>query len=159
MYDLEPDKLSLADKESLFLETLKGYLAKDQNLVTNLANMSAVIHAFYPELNWVGFYLYDDKGLYLGPFQGMPACTSIHIGKGVCGTSAKNVLPLLVPDTSKFPGHIVCDVASKSELVIPVVHNSRLVGVLDLDSPELDHFQKTDLVLFTKAVNLLVDIL
>ncbi len=159
MYDIEPDKLSQADKESLFMETLQGYLAKKLNLVTNLANMSAVIHVFFPDLNWVGFYLYENKSLYLGPFQGKPACTSIQIGKGVCGTCAKTEIALLVPDTSKFPGHIVCDVASKSELVVPIVHNSRFVGVLDLDSPELDHFQKTDLDLFTKAVNLLVDIL
>ncbi len=159
MYNIEPDKLSSADKEKLFMETLKGYLDKDLKLVTNLSNMSAVIHAFFPDLNWVGFYLLDNQNLYLGPFQGKPACTSIQIGKGVCGTCAKTRQAQLVSDTSKFSGHIVCDIASKSELVVPIVHNSLLVGVLDLDSSELDHFQKSDLELFGKAVNLLVDIL
>lgn len=156
---MQLDKLSQAEKDILFLDTLSGYLDKKLDLVTNLANMSAVIHVFYPDLNWVGFYLYNGDFLYLGPFQGKPACTSIEIGKGVCGTAAKTRIPLIVPDTSKFPGHIVCDSASKSELAVPIVHNLRLVGILDLDSPNIGRFQNTDRDMFVKAVNVLVDIL
>lgn len=159
MYAVNTDDLSEKEKESLFLETLKGWLDKRLETVTNLANMAAIIHAFHPDLNWAGFYLFDGEKLYLGPFQGKPACTEIAIGKGVCGTAAKTMSPLIVPETSLFPGHIACDGISRSELVVPIVHEGRLFGVLDLDSPDVGRFGRKDLQLFLKAVNVLIDIL
>ena len=146
------------EKASAFLDTLKGYLDPKLPLVSNLANMSALIKAFFPELNWAGFYLYDDEKLCLGPFQGLPACTSIALGKGVCGKAAKNRETILVADTHQFTGHIACDSLSRSELVVPIVAHDRLIGVLDLDSPEIGHFTEEDRILYHAAVTLLIDI-
>ena len=125
--------------------------------MSNLANAAAVIATFHPELNWVGFYLERDGDLVLGPFQGKPACTRIASGKGVCGTAMAMRQTLLVPDTAKFPGHIVCDSDSKSELVVPIIKNGRVAGVLDLDSPFIGHFSESDRLRFEKAVMILVD--
>ncbi|MDD4355317.1 MAG: GAF domain-containing protein [Candidatus Izemoplasmatales bacterium] len=150
---------SRRERDPLFLEYLKGYLDKELPLITNLANMAALIKTFYPELNWAGFYLSDGKKLTLGPFQGLPACTSIAFGTGVCGQAAKARQTLLVDDTAQFPGHITCDHLSQSELVVPIVVKNRLVGVLDLDSPVKNHFEKRDQDLFEQAVTLFIDIL
>ena len=112
--------------------------------ITNLANASALLYTSMEDLNWAGFYLYLDEQLVLGPFQGKPACTKIAMGKGVCGTAALKDETELVPDVHQFPGHIACDCASKSEIVVPVHKNGALYGVLDIDSPVLARFSKAD---------------
>lgn len=155
-FDIPTDRQK---RDPLFLDYLKGYLDKDLPLISNLANMASLIKTFYPDLNWAGFYLFDGEKLTLGPFQGLPACTTIAIGKGVCGLAASTRQAVLVDETEKFPGHIACDALSRSELVVPIVDKDALVGVLDLDSPVPCHFQKCDKALFTQAVTLLVDIL
>ncbi|MBN2504162.1 MAG: GAF domain-containing protein [Bacilli bacterium] len=159
MYNTNTSNLDIKTKDKLFFETLSGYLDKRLSLTTNLANMSAIIKAFFPELNWAGFYLFDGEQLYLGPFQGLPACTEIAIGRGVCGTSAETKKSILVPDTDLFPGHIVCDQFSRSELVIPIVKFDNLIGVLDLDSPTVGYFTESDRIRYELAVNLLIDII
>ena len=112
---------------------------------TSLANVSASLMANLPRINWVGFYLMKKGELALGPFQGLPACTRIALGRGVCGTAARDKKTLLVSDVDAFPGHIVCDSASKSEIVVPLMReNGEVFGVLDVDSPELDRFDEAD---------------
>jgi len=146
-----------AENYSYFLENIRGYMGKEENLLTNLANFAAIAHYFLDDVNWVGFYLFDGKKLYLGPFQGLPACTAIDLGKGVCGTAALTRRTLVVPDTRLFPGHIVCDEASLSEIVVPIIKDGMLFGVLDVDSPNLDRFDTLDQETLEKAVKLLVD--
>lgn len=127
--------------------------------ITNLSNASALLFDSLEEVNWAGFYLYRDGQLLLGPFQGKPACTKIAMGKGVCGTAALKNQVQLVPDVHKFPGHIACDCASNSEIVIPVSKNGELYGVLDIDSPKLNRFSKEDedgLILFVKTVEAVI---
>ena len=136
----------LADEEKyrLLFSQLKSLLEKDDNLISNLSNFTAAIKDTFEKITWVGFYLFDGKKLFLGPFQGKVACTNIEIGKGVCGTSAAKRETIVVPDVNKFPGHIFCDTSSKSEIVIPLVKNDKLLGVLDLDSYEYNSFGNTD---------------
>ena len=113
--------------------------------ISNLANASALLWSALKDINWAGFYLKEDNKLILGPFQGKPACIEIPIGKGVCGTAAEKGETVLVPDVHKFPGHIACDGASNSEIVIPMYDNkNNLFGVLDIDSPLFDRFSETD---------------
>ena len=116
------------------------------HLVANLANVSALLFQELDRINWVGFYLMKDGGLILGPFQGRPACIEIPLGKGVCGTAAAEDRRQLVEDVRLFPGHIACDSASRSELVIPLHAEGRVIGVLDIDSPERGRFSKEDAV-------------
>jgi len=97
-----------------------------------------------PEINWAGFYLYKNNELVLGPFQGKPACVRIQMGKGVCGTAAKQRKVQVVKDVNEFPGHIACDIASQSEIVIPIIHEGKLIGVLDIDSPKKNRFDNVD---------------
>ena len=112
--------------------------------ISNLANASALLYQTLADLNWAGFYLYKNGVLLLGPFQGKTACTKIPMGKGVCGTAAEKGETLVVPDVHAFPGHIACDGASNSEIVIPLYVGGRLFGVLDIDSPLLDRFSEAD---------------
>lgn len=125
--------------------------------ITDLANTSAFINQTMSDLNWVGFYLLEKDTLYLGPFQGLPACTEIKLGKGVCGTAAQAQTVLRVPDVHAFPGHIACDHRSRSELVIPLVHNSKVIGVLDLDSPSLNRFSQNDAEFLQNLVSILIE--
>jgi len=136
----------LAAEESyrLLVSQLKVLLSKEDNLISNLSNFTAAIKDTFEKVSWVGFYLFDKQKLYLGPFQGKVACTNIEIGKGVCGTSAEKRETIIVPDVDKFPGHIACDSNSKSEIVIPLIKDDRLLGVLDLDSHDYNSFGKTD---------------
>ncbi len=123
---------------------LEAYLSS--HWLTNLANFSAFVFHALPDLNWVGFYLFDGERLILGPFVGKPACTEIGVGRGVCGTAFVQKKALLVPDVEAFPGHIACDNASRSELVLPLLtQGGDIYGVLDLDSPSLNRFRKEDL--------------
>ena len=114
------------------------------HFIANLGNAAALLYHSLPGLNWAGFYLLEDGLLVLGPFQGKPACIEIPVGRGVCGTAAQLKKPVRVPDVHQFPGHIACDSASASELVIPICKNGEVVGVLDLDSPHKDRFSKED---------------
>ncbi|MBR5098411.1 MAG: GAF domain-containing protein [Spirochaetales bacterium] len=112
--------------------------------MTNLANASALLNSSLRDINWVGFYTIKDNQLVLGPFQGKVACTTIQMGKGVCGTAAATDSTQLVPDVHKFHGHIACDSASNSEIVIPMHRNGEVFGVLDIDSPVFDRFTEED---------------
>lgn len=116
----------------------------DKAWFTNLANVSALIMQNLPRLNWAGFYLAHDRELVLGPFQGLPACLRIPFEKGVCGKSARERVSVLVEDVELFPGHIACDARSRSEIVVPLISGDRLLGVLDIDSPELARFDEAD---------------
>ncbi|MEG8064212.1 GAF domain-containing protein [Xanthomonas hortorum pv. gardneri] len=112
--------------------------------IANAANLAALIFNALPSLNWAGFYFYDGRELVVGPFQGLPACVRIPLDKGVCGAAASTRQRQRIADVDAFPGHIACDSASRSELVIPLVKGDALIGVLDLDSPELDRFDADD---------------
>lgn len=135
--DLQQDYASLATE-------LEALLALETDAIANLANAASVIYHGLPALNWAGFYLMRGGGLVLGPFQGRPACVRIAAGKGVCGTAAERRQTVLVPDVRAFPGHIACDTASRSELVVPLIRGETLLGVLDLDSPRLARFDAGD---------------
>ena len=112
--------------------------------IANAANLSALVYNALPDLNWVGFYFHDGKELVVGPFQGLPACVRIALNRGVCGAAATTRQTQRVADVEAFPGHIACDAASRSELVVPLVNDGQLVGVFDLDSPRLDRFDAHD---------------
>ncbi|HEY8278832.1 MAG TPA: GAF domain-containing protein [Bdellovibrionota bacterium] len=124
------------------LPELEAYLVG--NWLTDFANFSSFVFHSVPRLNWAGFYLFDGTCLRLGPFVGKPACTEIRPGRGVCGTAFSSKEPQLVPDVEKFAGHITCDTASRSELVLPLMAGSECVGVFDMDSPDLDRFRESD---------------
>ena len=123
---------------------LRALLSGERDLVANAANTSALLFDALPDLNWAGFYLYKSGELVLGPFQGKPACVRIAIGKGVCGTAAARRETVVVEDVHAFPGHIACDSASNSEIVVPLVRGGELLGVLDLDSPRHARFGAAD---------------
>ena len=125
-------------------EQLAALLAGEADRMANAAIMAALIYHGLPDLNWVGFYFRRGGELVLGPFQGKPACVRIPIGRGVCGTAAARVATVLVPDVHDFPGHIACDPASRSELVVPLVEAGEVLGVLDLDSPLPGRFDQYD---------------
>jgi GAF domain-containing protein len=138
-------ELSLEDQYKNLIPQLKSLLSPSDELISNLANCAAALKQTFENISWVGFYIYNGKELYLGPFQGRIACTTIKIGKGVCGTAAEKKEPVIVPDVNQFPGHIYCDPDSKSEIVIPIIKkDGNLFGVLDLDSSELNSFNETD---------------
>ncbi|OGT55872.1 MAG: diguanylate cyclase [Gammaproteobacteria bacterium RIFCSPHIGHO2_12_FULL_63_22] len=122
----------------------RGLLAGERDRTANAANLSSLVFHALPELNWVGFYFYDGTELVVGPFQGRPACVRIALGKGVCGTAALLRLTQRVADVEEFPGHIPCDSASRSELVVPLFDGERLLGVFDLDSPITNRFDADD---------------
>jgi L-methionine (R)-S-oxide reductase len=122
------------------LSLLKG----EHDLIANAANFSALLFNSLPNVNWAGFYFLQDDELVLGPFQGNPACVRIPMGKGVCGVAAQQCETIIVPNVHEFPGHIACDVASNSEIVVPLFDGERLLGVLDLDSPTIGRFDDQD---------------
>jgi GAF domain-containing protein len=124
---------------------LRSLLADERDLIANAANATSLIYHALPQLNWCGVYFFKEGELVVGPFQGKPACVRIALGKGVCGTAAIQRKTIVVPDVHQFPGHIACDAASRSEIVIPLItRDSKLLGVLDLDSPELERFDDDD---------------
>ncbi|WP_197463226.1 GAF domain-containing protein [Gluconobacter thailandicus] len=137
------------------LPTVESVVSAETDMIANMANIAALLFEALPDINWAGFYLWKEDQLVLGPFQGRLACTRIPLGKGVCGTVAQQKTTLVVPDVHAFPGHIACDAASASEIVIPVLKNSALVGVLDIDSPIKDRFQDADRILLEKIVSAL----
>jgi len=138
---------SVASKFALYqeiCEQLHELLANEHNLVANAANTVALLKQRLPDVNWVGFYFAEDGDLVLGPFQGKNACTRIPFGTGVCGTAAAEARTVIVPDVSKFAGHIACDPASQSEIVVPLLNWNKLRGVLDVDSASLNRFDADD---------------
>jgi L-methionine (R)-S-oxide reductase len=137
----------MTDKPTLYRDLgrqLASLIAGEPDLVTNTANMAALVYHGLPELNWAGFYFAREGELVLGPFQGKPACVRIALGQGVCGAAAVQRRTLVVPDVQKFPGHIACDAASRSEIVVPMVDGGTLLGVLDIDSPRAGRFDDAD---------------
>ncbi len=139
--------------ESL-LPQISGLLEGETDLIANLANISAALKEQFGWF-WVGFYLVKEDELVLGPFQGPVACTRIRKGRGVCGSSWQQATTLVVPDVELFPGHIACSSLSRSEIVVPLIHNEAVVGVLDVDSSELDQFDETDKLYLEKIVSLI----
>jgi len=135
---------------------LTALFAGERNGLANLSNMAALLYEALPKVNWVGFYFLHGRELVLGPFQGKVACIRIALGSGVCGTAAERRETIIVEDVHAFPGHIACDAASRSEIVVPLMHNGRLLGVLDIDSPELSRFDREDGIGLQGAVDLLL---
>jgi L-methionine (R)-S-oxide reductase len=144
MYDF---KIEAADKATLYRDlasALEGLVAGEQDAIANMANGAALIWESLPDINWVGFYRMIDGELVLGPFQGRPACIRMKLGEGVCGTAAETREVQLVKDVHSFPGHIACDSASNSEIVVPLIRDGQVLGVLDIDSPSLARFDEED---------------
>lgn len=155
-FDIDNYKNSDLDyKTKIFFEDLERYLSKENDMVANLANTAAFISAFFDNINWSGFYLLKENQLVLGPFCGMPATTRIDIGKGVCGTAFEKGETLVVDNVCEFPGHIACDIRSKSEVVIPLVKNGKKYGVLDIDSSVYSRFSKEDVEILVKVLEIL----
>lgn len=138
------NNLTLDEKYQALLPQIKSLITVEDKLISNLANLTAVIKQTFEKISWIGFYFSDGDKLYLGPFQGKVACTSIEFGKGVCGKAAVERKPIVVLDVNKFPGHIFCDPDSKSEIVIPVFKKDKLFGVLDIDSNDYNSFNEVD---------------
>ena len=136
---------------------LTGLFSGERNALANTANFAALLFQMLPDLNWVGFYFMREGALVLGPFQGKVACVRIPLGKGVCGTAAARRATQIVADVHAFPGHIACDAASNSEIVVPLVQGERLLGVLDLDSPTGGRFDQADARGLERAATLLLD--
>ncbi|MCS0671107.1 GAF domain-containing protein [Cytobacillus firmus] len=144
MFSVESYKGTREENYQLLIKQLASLLEGETNSIANLSNASALLNQFLDRTNWVGFYLMEEGELVLGPFQGLPACVRIPLGKGVCGTAAKQMDTVRVEDVHQFPGHIACDAASQSEIVIPLVKEGNLLGVLDIDSPEKNRFDELD---------------
>ncbi|EGL15201.1 MULTISPECIES: GAF domain-containing protein [unclassified Paenibacillus] len=140
------------EQYTLVIAQLKALIEGETSRIANLANASALLGQFLRDINWVGFYLFEGEQLVLGPFQGLPACVRIPLGRGVCGTAAQKRETLVVEDVERFPGHIACDAASRSEIVVPLVKDGELLGVLDIDSPNLARFDETDRVMLERFV-------
>ena len=148
---------NVTENYEILLTNIEYYVIKGDKLVTNLSNLSALLDYFLDDINWVGFYLFDGEKLYLGPFQGLPACSLISLGNGVCGTSAESRKSIIVNDVHKFKNHIGCDSESNSEIVIPIIKNNELIGILDIDSQLFSRFNKTDKLYLEKVIVKLVD--
>jgi len=133
-----------AERYSDLLQQAAALIEGERDLTANAANLSSLLFHTLPDLNWAGFYWMKGGELVLGPFQGKPACVRIAIGKGVCGTAARDRRTIVVKDVHEFPGHIACDSASNSEVVVPIVAGGKVVGVLDLDSPLVNRFDEAD---------------
>ncbi|MFE4704588.1 GAF domain-containing protein [Peribacillus simplex] len=144
MFNVEMYQGKKEENYVLVQKQLLALIEDETNRIANLSNAAALLNLFLDEINWVGFYIYEEGQLILGPFQGLPACVRIPMGKGVCGTSAATEKTLRVEDVHQFPGHIACDAASRSEIVIPFMKDGKLLGVLDIDSPITDRFDEMD---------------
>lgn len=136
--------LNVEDNYQLMVQTVKAFLDGESNVIANLSNAAAIINEYVSGINWVGFYLMENEELVLGPFQGKPACIRIPVGRGVCGTTVQNKETLIVGDVHQFPGHIACDAASNSEIVIPIMKDAKVFGVLDIDSPKFNRFSELE---------------
>ncbi|MED1205284.1 GAF domain-containing protein [Heyndrickxia acidicola] len=158
MFNVEMYKGSRLENYELLKKQLKALLYDEKNRIANFSNTSALLNQFLDRINWVGFYLMDSNDeLVLGPFQGLPACVRIPLGKGVCGAAAMKGETIRVDDVNQFPGHIACDSATQSEIVIPILKEGQLLGVLDIDSPEKNRFDELDQVKLKEIVDILME--
>jgi len=139
------------------LTEARALLTGERDRIANAANVAALVYHSLPDLNWAGFYFMQGGELVLGPFQGKPACVRIALGKGVCGTAARDRKTIVVPDVDAFPGHIACDSASRSEVVVPIVTGGKVIGVLDVDAPILNRFSGDDARMLEELVQVFVD--
>ena len=149
--DLTITKGSKKDQYEMLFPQIKALLEGEPDLIANLANIAAALKEQF-NFHWVGFYIVRGNELVLGPFQGPVACTRIKPGKGVCGTAWEQNTIQVVPDVEQFPGHIACSSASKSEIVVPIIINEKVIGVLDVDSEHLNHFDNTDQLYLEKLI-------
>lgn len=150
------NKMTSEEKYKYMLILLEGQLSSEEDIYANISNATAIIYAIMDRLNWSGFYFIRNEQLVLGPFQGKPACNRIAIGKGVCGTAVSTREIQRIANVHEFPGHIACDSASNSEIVIPIIKDDKVYGVLDIDSPELERFTELEekyLVKFMEKLN------
>ncbi|HZH62544.1 MAG TPA: GAF domain-containing protein [Metabacillus sp.] len=159
MFHVEKYQGNKPEQYSLVIKQLKALVEGEKDLIANLSNASALLNQFLDDINWVGFYLMKEDQLVLGPFQGLPACVRIPLGRGVCGTAAATKETLRVADVHQFPGHIACDAASNSEVVVPLVTKGKVIGVLDIDSPSKDRFSEQDQAFLEEFVDVLVELL
>jgi L-methionine (R)-S-oxide reductase len=153
-------ELDAASKPELYRDLaaqLRALLEGERDFIANAANFASLLFHSLPDLNWAGFYLLKGDQLVLGPFQGKPACVRITVGKGVCGTAAHLRQTVVVENVHDFPGHIACDEASNSEIVVPLMNNESLIGVLDLDSPNVARFTDDDAQGLNQLVKLLLE--
>ena len=154
MFELEP-AASVEDTYRQLPASLESLLEGEKDAVANLANAAALLYGSLPHINWAGFYILRGETLVLGPFQGKPACVRIALGQGVCGTAAARRETLVVPDVLAFPGHIACDAASRSEIVVPILDGGALRGVLDVDAPEKNRFGDADRAVLEECVRVM----
>lgn len=140
----ESASATAAERHAELLAQARALFEGERDFTANAANLASLIYHTLPELNWAGFYWMKGGELVLGPFQGKPACVRIAVGRGVCGTAARDRRTLVVPDVHDFPGHIACDSASNSEIVVPLIRGGEVIGVLDLDSPVMGRFTQED---------------
>lgn len=157
MFQVENYKGTREENYELVIKQLQALIADEPSFIANLSNASALLNVFLDQINWVGFYLTEGESmLVLGPFQGLPACVRIPFGRGVCGTAAANAKTELVADVHAFPGHIACDAASQSEIVVPMLKDGKVIGVLDIDSPIKNRFDEVDRKYLEKFVEVLL---
>ena len=156
MLSTEEQANKKAEQYDNVLKQLDALLAGERHLVASLSNAAALLNQYMDNINWVGFYLLEGDELVLGPFQGLPACVRIPVGKGVCGTSVAKKQTIVVPDVHEFPGHITCDPASQSEIVIPLQKDGTVLGVLDIDSPYKNRFDEIDAKKLEEFVAILI---
>lgn len=157
MFVKENYSQDLNESYQILLKQLTSLIENEKDLIANLANASALLNQFLTNINWVGFYLYKENQLVLGPFQGLPACIRIPLNRGVCGYSASNKKTVVVDNVHEFEGHIACDANSKSEIVIPMIKGDKLIGVLDIDSPIFNRFSEIDKKYLEHFVEILVN--
>ncbi|MGZ5436197.1 MAG: GAF domain-containing protein [Pyrinomonadaceae bacterium] len=156
MFEMTNQPASKRELYEQLATQLSALLAGERDLVANAANFSSLLFRSLPDVNWAGFYFAKDGELVLGPFQGQPACVRIKIGQGVCGAGAAKCETVIVPNVHEFPGHIACDSASNSEIVVPLLKDSHLIGLLDLDSPKLSRFDREDAAGLEQLVRILL---
>lgn len=154
---VSPETKSKVELYAELAVQLRSLFGGERNLIANAANFSSLVFHALPDVNWTGFYFLHGNELILGPFQGKPGCVRIPIGSGVCGLSAAQLDTIIVPNVHEFPGHITCDTASNSEIVVPVFDGQRLLGVLDLDSPQLSRFDEQDAEGLNELVTIFVE--
>ena len=147
---------SVSAQYNTLAKQVDALLTGEKDRIANLSNASALLNQFLSEINWVGFYLMQDGELVLGPFQGLPACVRIPVGRGVCGTAVSQKETLVIDDVHAFPGHIACDAASQSEIVIPLIVNDQVIGILDIDSPIKNRFTQEDKIGLEQFVHTLL---
>jgi L-methionine (R)-S-oxide reductase len=157
MYHFEGKPSDRIEAYQLLLAQAQALLEGETDLIANCANISSLLNLFVERINWVGFYLNKDNELVLGPFQGNPACVRIPFERGVCGKAASTKTVQRIDNVHLFPGHIACDSASNSELVIPMIKDGQVIGVLDIDSPVFSRFDTTDITWLSKIVELLTN--